>query len=365
MAGPMAEVAIQLPHHRYSVRIEAGSLERLGDTTRSVAPHTRCALFADAAVREFHGDTAEAALRGAGYAPVVFDFDATEAQKTLATIAKLYDVLLDAKLERGSPIVALGGGVTGDTVGFAAATYLRGVPLVQCPTTLLAMVDASVGGKTGVNVAQGKNLIGAFYQPRAVVIDPLVLRTLPQREFRSGLAECIKHGVIRDPSLFEFIGDSLDAILALDPHTLVELVRRNVEIKAAVVIQDEREAGVRAHLNFGHTFAHAIEVTTGYGTLLHGEAVALGMLAATRCAAELALCDAKLVDQLAALIEAAGLPLRTALPSDEELEQAMQYDKKVERGRVRFVLPERLGRVTIRDDVPAACVRAGWSEIRA
>jgi len=250
-------------------------------------------------------------------------------------------------------------------VGFAAATYLRGVPFVQCPTTLLAMVDSSVGGKTGVNVPQGKNLIGAFHQPVGVVVDPTVLASLPARELRCGLAECIKHGVIRDAELFAFIRDHLDAILGAEAETLVELVRRNVEIKAAVVMQDEREQGVRAHLNFGHTFAHAIEATAGYGEILHGEAVGLGMLAATRAAVEMRLCDADLLDALRALLESVGLPTRVALPDDAALGEAMKLDKKVTADRVRFVLPEGMGRVVVRDDVPAACVRAGWREIRA
>ena len=196
-----------------------------------------------------------------------------EASKNLDSVRALYDVLLERRLERGSPVIALGGGVTGDMVGFVAATYLRGVPFVQCPTTLLAMVDSSVGGKVGVNVPQGKNLIGAFHQPVAVIADTLALRTLPARELRCGLAECIKHAVIRDPKLFAWTRANMPSLLALDADALAELVARNVAIKAAVVTEDEKETGVRAHLNFGHTFAHAIEAVTGYGVILHGEAV--------------------------------------------------------------------------------------------
>lgn len=361
----MARVHIELPHHRYDVSIEAGALERLGFTLREVAPHGRCALLADRTVFALHGERAQRSLSEAGYEPLVATLEPGEANKTLAAVARLYEVLLEGRLERRSPIVALGGGVAGDTVGFVASTYLRGVPVVQCPTTLLSMVDASVGGKTGVNVPQGKNLIGTFYQPLAVVIDPEVLTTLPERELRCGLAECIKHGVIRDEALFEVIRANLSRILGVDPDTLVELVRRNVEIKAAVVMEDEREAGVRAHLNFGHTFGHAIETTTGYGRIEHGEAVALGMLAATRTALEMGLCDEKLLDRLTALIEAAGLPVRAELARDEELDAAMRLDKKVAGARIRFVLPERMGQVAIRDDVPPACIHAGWSAIRS
>ncbi len=363
-AHTMARVTIELPQCRYDVVIEPGALENVGETVRSRAPHDRCALLADRTVSDLHGRSVEHSLRRAGYEPVTSALELGEANKTFDTVQRLYDVLLDGRLERRSPVIALGGGVTGDTAGFVAATYLRGVPLVQCPTTLLAMVDSSVGGKTGVNVPQGKNLIGAFYQPVAVVIDPLVLATLPPRALRCGLAECVKHGVIRDESLFEFIRARLPQILAADPETMVELVRRNIEIKAAVVMQDERETGVRAHLNFGHTFAHAIEATTGYGKIEHGEAVSLGMLAATRTAVELDLCDKALLQRLEALLQAADMPVRVELPPDDELTAAMQLDKKVSGGRTRFVLPDRMGNVVVRDDVPPGCVRAGWREIR-
>ena len=249
--------------------------------------------------------------------------------------------------------------------GFVAATYLRGVPFVQCPTTLLAMVDSSVGGKVGVNVPQGKNLIGAFHQPVAVVADTLALRTLPARELRCGLAECIKHAVIRDPDALRVDARAhLPALLALDADALAELVARNVAIKAAVVMEDEKETGVRAHLNFGHTFAHAIEAVTGYGVILHGEAVALGMLAASTLAASVGLCARELRAELEALVAAAGLPVRASLPDDARLLAAMALDKKVARARIRFVLPTRLGAVELRDDLEPAAIRAAWASIR-
>jgi 3-dehydroquinate synthase len=226
------------------------------------------------------------------------------------------------------------------------------------------MVDSSVGGKVGVNVPQGKNLIGAFWQPVRVVIDPLVLRTLPARELRCGLAECIKHAVIRDADLFEFIARELPALHALEPAPLGELVRRNVAIKAAVVMEDETETGVRAHLNFGHTFAHAIEATAGFGEILHGEAVALGMIAASELAAALGECAADLPGRVRELIAAAGLPTRAALPGDAALEAAMQHDKKIAAGHIRFVLPERLGSVRIRNGAPPAALRSAWASIR-
>jgi 3-dehydroquinate synthase len=361
----VAVVRVELPQRAYDVRIEPGALDRLGEHVRSVAAHARCALFADAAVAASWGAHAATALASSGFDVVRAELPSGETHKNLAEVARLYEVLLGAGLERRSPVIALGGGVTGDTVGFAAATYLRGVPLVQCPTTLLAMVDSSIGGKVGVNVPQGKNLIGAFHQPVLVLIDPLVLRSLPARELRCGLAECIKHGVIRDPDLFEFIADELEALRALEPAALVELVRRNVAIKAAVVMEDETETGVRAHLNFGHTFAHAIEASVGYGEILHGEAVGLGMIAASELAARLSLCPAELPPRVRALVGAVGLPTAARLPGDGELEAAMLHDKKVAAGRIRFVLPERLGRVRICDDVPPAALHSVWSAIRA
>jgi 3-dehydroquinate synthase len=357
-------VWVRLPHHQYEITIAAGALQRVGEVVRALAPTSRCALFSDAQV-EAHAATVGESLRCAGYEVVQAVVPSGEENKNLATVARLYDVLLDAHLERRCPVVAVGGGVTGDTAGFVAATYLRGVPFVQCPTTLLAMVDSSVGGKVGVNVAQGKNLIGAFHQPIAVIADPLALRTLPARELRCGLAECIKHGVLADERLFAFIEARLDDILALDAPTIAELVQRNVEIKAAVVMADEREAGVRAHLNLGHTFGHAIEATAGYGVLLHGEAVALGMIAAATLAARLHLCAADLAARITRLVERAGLPVRAALPADRDLSEAMQVDKKVQGGRVRFVLPTAIGRVVLRDDVATADITAAWAAIRS
>jgi len=357
-------VSVVLPHHSYDVVVEAGALGRLGAIARGAAPSDRCALVADENVVALHGGAARAALEGAGYDVLAITLPAGEAHKTLDTVRRVYEALLDSRLERRSPVIALGGGVTGDTAGFAAATYLRGVPFVQCPTTLLAMVDSSVGGKVGVNVPQGKNLIGAFHQPVAVVADPLVLSTLPLREVRCGLAECVKHAIIADATLFDFIEEDADAILGLDARVVAELVRRNVEIKAAVVTADEREAGVRAHLNLGHTFGHAIEATTGYGPIQHGEGVALGLIAAAEVAARQGLCDAALPARVRALLARLGLPVRAALTSDEDLMAAMRLDKKVRDDRIRFVLPTGLGGVTIRDDVPAAVVAEAWRAIR-
>jgi 3-dehydroquinate synthase len=361
----MPSVPVTLPQHRYTVLIEPHALDRLGASLRALAKASSAALFVDPAVRETLAPRARASLAASGYAVVEHVLPGGEASKNLDAVRALYDVLLERRLERGTPVVALGGGVTGDLAGFVAATYLRGVPFVQCPTTLLAMVDSSVGGKVGVNVPQGKNLIGAFHQPVAVIADTLALRTLPARELRCGLAECIKHAVIRDAALFAWTRANMAALLALDADALAELVARNVAIKAAVVMEDEKETGVRAHLNFGHTFAHAIEAVAGYGVILHGEAVALGMLAATTLAASVGLCAPELRAEVESLVAAAGLEVRARLPDDERLLEAMALDKKVARARIRFVLPTRLGAVELRDDLEPAAIRAAWSSIRA
>lgn len=360
----MATVELALPHHRYSIHIEPGALDTLGEGARACARSQRCALVIDANVVREHGVRAERSIREAGLEPVVSVLPSGEETKSLAQIARLYETWVEAGLERGSPVIALGGGVTGDTAGFAAASFLRGVPFLQCPTTLLAMVDSSVGGKVGVNLPKGKNLVGAFHQPAAVLIDPDLLRTLPARELRAGLAECIKHGAIRDEDLLEWTAKQMERLLALECDALVELVTRNVEIKASVVCEDERESGVRAHLNFGHTFGHAIESTRGYGVLLHGEAVGLGMRAAAWLAERMGLCGPEVADRLRSTLAAAGLPVRTELTSADELRAALRVDKKVVGGRLRFVLPRRIGAVEVRDDAPLEAVDAAWDTIR-
>lgn len=361
---PMATVQIDIPPHGYAVAIEPGVLARLGALVRACAPAGRCALIADRTVGRLHGQAAQRSLEAAGYAVSIELVDG-EAHKNLETVARLYDAMVSHGMERASPVIAFGGGVAGDTAGFVAATYLRGVPFIQCPTTLLAMVDASVGGKVGVNLPQGKNLVGAFQQPRVVVIDPELLRTLPPRELAAGFAECIKHAVIADAALFDWIEREAARLRALEPGALVELIRRNVEIKAQVVMQDEREAGVRAYLNLGHTFGHALEAALGFGTLLHGEAVGLGLLAAASLAEQVGLCGPELRKRLELLLPAVGLPVRVLLPPLEALRSAMKVDKKASGARLRFVLPERIGAVCLRDDVPSELVDAAWDAVRA
>ncbi len=378
----MPQVAIHLPHHRYEVVIAPGLLARLGPCVREVAPHGRAALLHDAALPPRHAHQAARSLADAGYSVTEGAFATSERLKSLDTVRAMYELLLRDRLERRSPIVALGGGILTDTAGFAAASYLRGVPLVMAPTTLLAMVDASVGGKVGVNVPQGKNLIGAFYQPALVAVDTDALATLPPRELRCGLAECIKHAMIRDPQLMQWLEANLDAVLALDSSALVDLVRWNVSIKAKVVMADEKEAGERAHLNFGHTFAHAIEATQGEGAAEppadteagkdpsgggcggyhHGEAVALGMVAATRLAVERGLADAFVLERLMNLLTRADLPVAApSLPPVDALMNAMAMDKKVADARIRLILPRAVGQVAVHDDIPHPSIERAWA----
>ncbi len=363
----MPTVKLTLPHHAYDIVIEPGALAQAGERVRAVVPHERAAVVADENIRSTYGRAVHEALEHAGYDAAVCSMSASESSKTLDTVAGLLDTMLEHRMERRSPVVAVGGGITGDVAGYAAASLLRGVPFVQCPTTLLAMVDASVGGKTGVNTRQGKNLVGAFHQPALVLIDPDTLATLPPRDLRGGLAECVKHGVIRDAGLFDWIDANLDAVLGLERDALVELIRRNVAIKAAVVQEDETEQGVRAHLNFGHTFAHAIEATQDPSAdpYSHGEAVALGMVAAARLAVDAGRCEPAVLDRLERLLDRIGLPTSSdRLVPEDALLAVMRSDKKVRDGRVRLVLPDAMGAVSVVDDTPDAAVRAAWASLR-
>jgi 3-dehydroquinate synthase len=310
-------------------------------------------------VGPLHAATVLDSLQSTGFKATSIELPAGEKHKTLASVSLIYDALLEARIERSNVVISLGGGVIGDMTGFAAATVLRGVPFVQIPTTLLSMVDASVGGKTGVNHPAGKNLIGSFHQPIAVLIDPQTLRTLPAPAISEGLAECIKHEIIRDAAGFDALSKNIGRALALDMEYLAELIAHNVAIKARVVEADPTEKGERAHLNFGHTFGHAIEKVSHLG-VSHGDAVALGMCAATAVAVELKMLDAASRERIVRLIQAAKLPTRMegSIGSDKVF-AAMAHDKKVEASRLRLVLPDAIGHVVIRDDVPAEVIRRG------
>jgi 3-dehydroquinate synthase len=348
--------------HGSSIEIAPGALATLGARIAALHPGKRIAIIADQSVGQHYGAKALASVLASGMslgstvggtvAPGVFSFPAGEQHKTRDTWAKLSDQLIAAGHRRDSVFVALGGGVTGDLVGFVAATYLRGVPFVQVPTSLLAMIDASIGGKTGLDTPAGKNLIGAFHQPSLVLIDPQLLRTLPPQHLRQGLAEAIKHGVIADASYFAWIASSLREILDnadADDATAMHLVQRSVEIKVGVVAQDEREGGIRKILNFGHTIGHAIEQVTGYG-VSHGEAVAIGMVAEATLAERLGIAAAGLADTIATVCDAAGLPVRLPDGADAaEVVVATRSDKKTRAGVVEYALPSALGTMAGQD----------------
>lgn len=352
-------IRVALGDAGYDILIGEALLRRLGLLLRRFNMTDRALIVTNPGLRNLYGETVEQALRSAGFKPATVEVPDGEAQKSLEWASRLYNAMLDHRMDRQSPVIALGGGVIGDLAGFAAATYMRGVPLVQAPTSLLAQVDASVGGKVAVNHPRGKNLIGAFYQPKLVLISLDTLRTLADRELRAGMAEVIKYGIIADAVFFGFLEEHLDALLVgRNPAALSRIVARSCEIKAGVVAGDEKEQGRRAILNYGHTIGHAIEAQFGYAGLLHGEAVATGMAYAARIAERMGLLDAASVSRIVRLIERTGLPSARKHLDVEELLETMRHDKKTVAGRRRFILPTRIGDVEIRDDVTEDLIRS-------
>jgi 3-dehydroquinate synthase len=342
-----AAVRIELGQRSYPILIGTGLLDGLGQ--RDDLPQAADALIVtNTTVAPLYGQRLEQTLARRYRRVLTVALPDGEAYKDWSTLNQIFDCLLAHGCDRKTPIFALGGGVVGDMAGFAAACYMRGVPFVQVPTTLLAQVDSSVGGKTAINHPQGKNMIGAFYQPQLVVCDLDVLMSLPARELAAGLAEVIKYGPISDMAFFDWIEQNLDALLARDPAALAHAVRRSCEIKAEVVGQDEREAGLRAILNFGHTFGHAIEAGLGYGVWLHGEAVGCGMVMAAELSARLGHVEPAFVKRLTQLIGRAGLPTRGPTLEIERYLALMRVDKKAEAGEIRFVLIEAPGRAVVR-----------------
>ncbi|NBR84891.1 MAG: 3-dehydroquinate synthase [Verrucomicrobia bacterium] len=354
----MRSVKVSLGARSYEIKIASGGLAGLGGDCAALKLGQKCAVITDTNVNSRYAKPALASLKRAGFAPVLITVPAGETAKRLKQAESCFNQLAEHRLERKSFIVALGGGVVGDLAGFVAASYLRGIPFVQVPTTLLAQVDSSVGGKTGVNLAAGKNLVGAFYQPRLVLCDLSTFRTLPEREFRAGLAEVIKYGIIYDAELFAFLERALPKILRRDTTALAHIVARSCEIKADVVSQDETEGGLRAILNYGHTIGHAIEAITAYGRYLHGEAISIGQVAASHLSADLLGLPASEVARIRALFVAAGLPVSIKLNPTQraKLLAAMTLDKKVSAGEIKFVLAERIGKVVWGQKVPAPAV---------
>lgn len=349
MTPEIQTVRVDLGPRSYDIRIGAGILDEVAASVRSAAPGAAHAVvITDAHVEDAHGAGAAGRLAEDGLEVDLVVIEPGETSKSVETAAALWERLLETGADRATVAVAVGGGVVGDLAGFAAATYARGIRFFQVPTSLLAQVDSSVGGKVGINLPGAKNMVGAFLQPAGVLVDTLTLRTLPEREYVSGLAEVVKYGVILDADLFDELEAGVRGLLARDQGLLARVIARCCRLKADVVQQDEREeTGLRAVLNYGHTFAHAFEALCGYGQLLHGEAVSIGMVCAARLAERLGRTGPELARRQRALLAALGLPVETPRLHPARVIETMLHDKKTQHGRLRFVLPSRLGSVEL------------------
>jgi len=351
-------VRVALADRSYEIEIGAALLDNVGSRLASLRKVTHVVVITDDNVSWPHGERAVTSLQQAGLRADMLTVPAGEGSKSIDAADELWNDMLELGADRRTVVLAIGGGVVGDLAGFVAAGFARGLAFVQIPTTLLAQVDSSVGGKVGVNLPRAKNMVGAFWQPLAVTIDTDLLSTLPDREFRSGLAEVVKYGVILDADFFTYLEANVAALLGRDPAVLAQAIARSCRLKADVVEKDEREeTGLRAVLNYGHTFGHAFEAVAGYGELLHGEAVSIGMDCAARLAAALGRIPESLVIRQRKLLEALGLPVVAPVLSEEALLAAMARDKKVEHGKLRFILPSRLGHVEGVDNVPVETVQ--------
>lgn len=347
--APIAQhtVSVALGDRSYDIVIRTGLVLEVGSALRGLGFMGKVGVVTDRHLARHYLRSVVRSLRAAGFEAVPIVLPPGERTKTLASTAKILDVLATHRFERRSVLVALGGGVVGDLTGFAAAIYQRGIPFVQVPTSLVAQVDSSVGGKTGVDHRLGKNLVGAFHQPRAVLIDPGTLRTLPMREWIAGLAEVIKYGIIADEAFFQFLEKEMPALLKLEAQPVIHIITRSCEIKAQVVAEDEREADRRRILNYGHTIGHALEALGNYRSLIHGEAVGIGLVQEADLAWHQGLCNRDVVERIRALVHAAGLPNEIPGVTFNRLWKAMLHDKKVADGRVYGVWPQRIGQVII------------------
>jgi 3-dehydroquinate synthase len=350
------QIHVNLKERAYPIYLGEGVLGQLGELFQESKLGRRLVIITNRTVARHYAVAMTENLKGSGFEPEVLTVPDGEKHKSLATAARLYDSLARLRADRGTPVVALGGGVIGDLTGFVAATWQRGVPFVQVPTTLLAQVDSSIGGKVAVNNGKLKNMVGTFYQPKLVAADTATLRTLPVREIRNGLAEVIKSAVIRDPELFEFLENNMPVLLDGDIRALTFAVHRAAEVKIGVVEQDEYDHGIRHILNFGHTFGHAVETVSGF-KVAHGTAVAVGMASASRLAWKLGLLSGADLERILGLITAAGLPIslnrRNAVGA---VVQAMSHDKKAADGRIKFILPAGIGTTVNRADIPTAMI---------
>jgi 3-dehydroquinate synthase len=351
----MQRVKIELGINSYEICVGPGLLSKTGLWLKELGFSGRAVIIADTNVKKLYAGILEEGLADAGFNVTVLEIRPGEENKTLKSAGRLYDELNEAHAERITPVVALGGGVTGDLAGFVAATYMRGVPYIQVPTSLLAMVDSSIGGKTAVDHGRLKNIIGAFYQPRLVVADIDTLKTLPAVELSNGMGEVIKHAAISDKEFFTYLETNMGKALALDAEVLEYLVNRNVRIKAAVVEQDEKETGLRQVLNCGHTIGHAVEVVSNF-KLKHGQAVAVGMVAEAKISQRMGVLDSAAVERLKKLIQKAGLPATIPGLDARKIMQAMTHDKKVKQGRLTFALLKSIGEAFITSEVETALV---------
>ncbi|HWX56651.1 MAG TPA: 3-dehydroquinate synthase [Verrucomicrobiae bacterium] len=361
----MKTIKIKLGKNSYDVVIASGLLRHAGREVRCVlpAPDARVFVVTSPKVRHHWGEELEQSLRRAKLAYHMLEMEDGEPAKKLDTVEKLAEEMVAMHADRRSLVVAFGGGVVGDSAGFLASIFLRGIPVVQIPTTVLAQVDASIGGKTGVNLRSGKNLIGAFHQPRAVLVDPEVLSTLDAREFRAGLFESLKCGIIRDRELFDFMERNVGKVLGRDRKAVDKVIAGAVRVKATVVSHDEKESGLRRILNFGHTIGHALESATGYSHFLHGEAVAWGMIAATDIACDVCACTPETAARIEAAVAAYG-ELPPVRVSTSDVISRLSADKKTIAGAVHFVLPQTIGKVKITSKVPVETIESAVEHIR-
>ncbi len=359
----MDVIPVNLGARSYRIHVGAGALSLIGTELAGLGVGHKTALVTDRAILSLHGGVVRDSLHAAGFEVAEVVVPEGEAAKTIAVAVQLWDAFVAARLDRTSTVVALGGGAVGDVAGFAAATFMRGVNFAQMPTTLLGQVDASSGGKTAVDHPRAKNLIGAFHQPRVVLVDPAALSTLPERDYRSGLAEVIKHGIVLDSEYFADLEVSRHALLGRDLDALTRVVAGSCRIKAAVVERDEEDTGLRNVLNYGHTIGHAIEAVTGYARWTHGEAVALGIAAEARLAERLGVAGEDTRRRQIAMLEAVGLPVRGSGAAPAAIVEALGRDKKAKDGRVPFVLAPEIGKFRLVFDVPADAVLATMEEL--
>lgn len=359
MEAPLRTVDVRLGERAYTIEIGTGCARQIATFCTRQTSYAHAVIITDDHVGPLYSDTMVDDFDRHEIRTDVLAVPAGEKSKSTSTVAWLWQQMLERGTDRKSLVVAAGGGVVGDLAGFAAATYARGLSLIQVPTTLLAQVDSSVGGKVGINLPEAKNIVGAFWQPRGVLVDIALLGSLPERQYRSGLAEVVKYGVILDADFFAYLEEHVEQIRARDPHVLVPIVARCCQLKADIVERDEQEtSGLRAILNYGHTFCHALEALTGYEELLHGEAVAIGMVCASRLAERLGRIAKDTTERQKALLTALGLPTQPPAVAPQALLSAMRHDKKAVGGKLRFVLPARLGHVELVGDVEDSDVTA-------